>query len=223
MYSIPFFFQPILSKQYPTGLIPVHCKRLYPLLELKKNLLFFPYRLPVSSQKGEIVMKIPFLTQIYERFKGHPKYPDHTVESVDLQRYAGKWYEIAAFPSWFEKGCRCSTAEYILKDGYVEVRNTCRKNGKISVATAKAYPVPGTDNSQLKVCFMWPFKGDYWIIGLDEDYQHALVGHPSKKYLWILSRTPEISDETYRTLVETARSKGYDVKKLRSADQLCFP
>jgi apolipoprotein D and lipocalin family protein len=141
-----------------------------------------------------------------------------TVEKVDLERYMGRWYEIASFPNWFQKDCTCTMAEYELKGDHVSVRNSCRKGssqGKLDVATGKAYPVSGSNNSRLKVQFFWPFKGDYWILALDDDYQYAMVGHPGKKYLWILSRTPQMPDTVYRGLVETADQKGYDVSKIK--------
>ena len=154
---------------------------------------------------------------------GHSRQSRQTVEKgVDLSRYAGRWYEIAAFPAWFERGCRCSTADYIHMDEYVEVKNSCvRDDGDIVVHSAKAFPVPGTDNTQLRVRFIWPFKSDYWIIALDENYQYAMVGHPGKKYLWIMSRTPDMEETVYQSLVEKALSKGYDVQKLRRVDQSC--
>jgi len=165
-------------------------------------------------------MKIPFM----DRFMGgRSEHPDHTVESVGLNRYAGKWYEIAAFPAWFEKGCQCSTAEYIHMDDYVEVTNTCRREGRLSPQTASPHPVHGTNNSQLRVRFIWPFQSDYWIIALDEHYQYAMVGHPEKKYLWIISRTPHMDDDTYQSLVKRALAQGYDVHRLERTDQSCLP
>jgi apolipoprotein D and lipocalin family protein len=145
-----------------------------------------------------------------------------TEKRVDLSRYAGKWYEIAAFPAWFERGCRCSTASYIHMDEYVEVKNSCvLDNGETAVASGKAFPVPDTDNTQLRVRFIWPFKSEYWIIALDDDYQYAMVGHPQKKYLWIMSRTPSMDEAVYQSLVEKALSQGYDVEKLQRMDQSC--
>jgi len=155
---------------------------------------------------------------------GPPK-EAHTVSSVDLQRYAGTWYEMASFPTWFQKGCLCTTAEYAVRGDYVEVKNSCRKGsatGELDVSTAKAWAVPGTGNSQMKVQFFWPFKGDYWIIALDENYQWALVGHPDREYLWILSRKPRMEESLYRELVEKAKKKGYDVTRLNRTDQSCF-
>ncbi len=158
--------------------------------------------------------------------KSSVKTADQTVTSVDLSRYMGKWYAISSLPAWFQKGCYCVTADYSLEEGYVKVVNSCRKgasDGPLKASTAKAFVVPDTGNSQLKVQFFWPFKGDYWIIALDEDYRWALVGHPCKKYLWILSRTPEMDEKTYEMLVETARVKGYDTERLERILQDCPP
>jgi len=152
------------------------------------------------------------------------KEPPDTVEQVDLKRYSGKWYEIASFPAPFQKDCYCTTATYADKEDYVEVLNACRKGsptGPLEVARANANPVPDTGNAQLKVQFFWPFKGDYWVVALDPDYRYAMVGHPAKKYLWILSRTPAMDEGTYQSLVAVARSKGYEVDKLRRAVQTC--
>jgi apolipoprotein D and lipocalin family protein len=149
----------------------------------------------------------------------------HTVSEVDLDRYMGKWYEIASFPTWFQKGCFCSTAEYSMEKGYVRVENSCSEgspDGKRKSAVAKAFIVPGSGNSRLRVQFQWPFKGDYWIIALDENYQYAMVGHPDRKYLWVLSRTPQMSEDHYSRLVEIARSKGYAVENLKKSDPACL-
>jgi apolipoprotein D and lipocalin family protein len=152
--------------------------------------------------------------------------PLTTVPSVDLQKYIGKWYEIAAFPQRFEKGCHCTTAEYEITDkGYVRVVNSCRidsPQGKLKVARGKAFVVNGSNNSKLRVQFFWPFRGDYWIIDLAEDYSYAVVGAPSRTYLWVLSRTPKMEDALYRQIVERCAEKGFDVNKLVLTDQSCF-
>jgi apolipoprotein D and lipocalin family protein len=150
-------------------------------------------------------------------FRG-PDFGDQTVARVDLERYMGKWVEIASFPAWFQRDCFCTMAEYELRGDHVSVKNSCRKGsseGELDIAMAKAFAVAGSNNSRLKVQFFWPFKGDYWIIALDDNYQYAMVGHPNREYLWILSRTPEMSEDVYQSLVETARGKGYDITKLR--------
>jgi apolipoprotein D and lipocalin family protein len=150
--------------------------------------------------------------------------PLETVKSVDLNKYMGKWYEIALFPQSFEKGCNCTTAEYTFEKGYVRVENSCRKesvNGKLTKATGKAFVVKGSNNAKLKVQFFWPFRGKYWIIDLADDYSYAVVGAPNRKYLWILSRTPKISDELYLQIVSRARDKGFDITKLVKTNQSC--
>lgn len=152
--------------------------------------------------------------------------PLETVESVDIQKYLGKWYEIALLPNRFEEGCHCTTAEYSLIDEEtIKVVNTCNQDsadGEIDQANGKAFVVEGSDNAKLKVQFFWPFKGDYWILELDEDYQYALVGSPSREYLWILSRTPTLEEEILTQLKESAEQKGFDTSKLIYTDQSCY-
>ncbi len=153
------------------------------------------------------------------------KYADQTVPSVDLKRYMGRWYAVASLPAWFQEDCFCVMAEYTLEKDHVKVVNSCRKgapDGAMKVSTAKAYVVPGTGNAQLKVQFFWPFKGDYWIIALDDEYQWAVVGHPCRNYLWIMSRTPTMDQKIYDMLVETAESKGYPVAELLRIPQDCL-
>lgn len=151
--------------------------------------------------------------------------PLDTVESVDIQKYLGKWYEIALLPNSFEEGCHCTTAEYSLIDSNtIRVVNTCNQdssNGEIDQAKGKAFVVEGSNNSKLKVQFFWPFKGDYWILKLDKDYKYALVGSPNREYLWILSRTPQLENEIIDELKSIAQNKGFDTSKLIYTDQSC--
>lgn len=147
-----------------------------------------------------------------------------TVPYVDLKKYAGKWYEIASFPQRFQKGCYCTTADYTLTDkGYVVVENACNKDsvdGKKSVIKGKAFVVENSGNAKLKVQFFWPFKGKYWIIDLAEDYSYAVVGHPSRNYLWILSRTPSMDYTTYKQITSRLKEKGFDITKLKRTKQI---
>jgi apolipoprotein D and lipocalin family protein len=147
-----------------------------------------------------------------------------TVPYVDLKKYAGKWYEIASFPQRFQKGCNCTTAEYTLSDkGYVIVENRCNKgsiNGKQSYIKGKAFVVENSGNAKLKVQFFWPFRGKYWIIDLADDYSYAVVGHPNKKYLWILSRTSKMNDSTYKQIISRIQEKGFDVSKIERTKQI---
>jgi len=147
-----------------------------------------------------------------------------TVPQVDLDKYVGTWYEIAAFPQRFQKGCHSTTATYSKTDkGYIIVENRCRKdsiNGKESSIKGKAFIVPDTGNAKLKVQFFWPFKGKYWIIDLAEDYSYAVVGHPNRDYLWILCRTPQMDDQTYTAVVDRIKEKDFDMTKLRKTVQV---
>jgi apolipoprotein D and lipocalin family protein len=151
------------------------------------------------------------------------KPPLTVVDSVDLERYLGKWYEIASYPAWFQKGCTGSTAEYsMMSDGKIQVVNRCRKeslDGPLKESKGKAEVVDTATNAKLKVWFFWPFKGNYWIIDLNPDYQWAVVGEPSRKYLWILSRTPTVDAAIYQGILERLPQKGYDPAKLRRTDQ----
>lgn len=141
------------------------------------------------------------------------------VSEVDLERYLGTWYEIARLPIRVQKGCHATTATYTKrKDGRIGVLNKCYKdgfNGALKEAEAVAWVVDEQTNAKLKVQFFWPFSGDYWILGLDqEDYQWALVGSPDRDNMWILSRTPTITKAREEMILSIARSKGFDLTEL---------
>jgi len=151
-----------------------------------------------------------------------------SVPAVDLTRYAGRWHEVARLPNRFEKACdRNTTADYeLLADGAIRVVNTCRRaDGSLMRAEGRARLAdPRGSTSRLKVRFAPAFLsfipmvwGDYWILDLTPDYGAALVGDPSRKYLWILSRTENLDEATYASLVSTARAQGFDVARLRRA------
>lgn len=151
----------------------------------------------------------------------HP--PLAVVDHVDLPRYMGRWYEIAKYPTRFEKGCHGATADYTLRpDGKVDVVNRCRKGsmtGEEEVAKGVARSVDSKTNAKLKVWFQWPFEGNYWVIDLDPDYRWAVVGEPSRKYLWILSRTPHMRSADYDGILSRLPSKEYDPAKLEKMAQ----
>lgn len=145
-----------------------------------------------------------------------------TVQHVDVQKYMGKWYEIASFPQSFQKGCACTMAEYSLNDnGTVKVSNSCNVDGKKKNSTGKAWVTDKNTNAKLKVQFFWPFSGKYWIIDLADDYSYAVVGHPNRKYLWILSRKRNMDKSLYDEIVARTAAKGFDVSKLNITDQSC--
>lgn len=147
-----------------------------------------------------------------------------TVKNVDINRYMGTWYEIARFPHSFEKGLVGVTATYTLrKDGKIDVLNQGYKgslNGKHSKATAKAKIPNPDDPGKLKVYFFFLFGADYFILELDqENYQWALVGSSSMNYLWILSRQPLMDEGVYQMLLNKAKERGYDTRKLIEVEQ----
>ena len=137
------------------------------------------------------------------------------VPHVELEKYLGKWYEIAHLPARFQEGCTDTTATYTLsKDGSISVLNECIRNGKVKQAKGKAKVVDKSSGAKLKVTFFRPFYGDYWIIKLGNDYNYAVVGTPNRKYLWILSRTPQMDDNLFSQLIEFVKSKGFSVQNL---------
>ena len=143
---------------------------------------------------------------------------------VDLNRYAGLWYEIARYENGFERGCEGVTAEYTLReDGLVGVRNTCRQggvDGEPRVAEGRARVVEGSDGARLKVSFFGPFfLGDYWVLDRADDYSWSIVGEPSGRYLWLLSRSPTPAQATRETMMSRTRALGYDLSLLRPVDQ----
>lgn len=146
-----------------------------------------------------------------------------TVKELDLNRYLGKWYEIARFPHSFEKNLVGVTATYSLRDdGKIKVLNQGYKNsldGELSVAEGKAKIPNKLEPAKLKVSFFWIFYGDYNVLELDENYQYVMIGSSSDKYFWILSRTPQMSPDVYEMLLEKARKRGYNLDKLLKIPQ----
>lgn len=140
--------------------------------------------------------------------------PLPTVKKVNINRYLGTWYEIARYKSYFEEGCIDSRATYSLKkNGEIKVVNECIKNGVLSKATGVAYTT-NMSNSKLKVSFFRPFYANYWILMLGHNYQYALIGDPSRKYLWILSRTKTINKKLKKKILSKLSEFGYTEKKL---------
>ncbi|MEZ7935237.1 MAG: lipocalin family protein [Sulfurospirillum sp.] len=140
-----------------------------------------------------------------------------TVSSVDLERYLGRWYEIARFDHRFERGCSEVEAFYTLRDdGMIGVKNSCflADENRTKEAHGRAYIVDEKSNAKLKVTFFWPFYGNYWIIDLAEDYRYAVISEPSQEYFWILSRTPQMTQDDINHIVHYASTLGFDTSKL---------
>ena len=152
---------------------------------------------------------------------GHIDINTSTVKKLDIPRFMGKWYEIARYEHTFEKGMTHVTAEYSLKpDGKIQVINKGIKNGKAKEIVGKAkQPNPIEYPGRLKVSFFLWFYSDYYVLELDNDYQYAIIGSSSDKYLWILSRTPELPKETLDKLLANIKQRGYDLSRLIFVEQ----
>jgi apolipoprotein D and lipocalin family protein len=151
--------------------------------------------------------------------------PPTVVPSVDLNRYKGLWYEIARLPNFFEKKLKCVSATYTLRDdGRITVLNQGNylSDPKKSTSSKGVAWIPDKASpAKLKVQFFWPFSGDYWIMELDKDYRYVLVGDPSFKYLWILSREKKMDEATYNMLLRKAVNNGFDIKTIIRVEQDC--
>lgn len=156
-----------------------------------------------------------------------PKPKLEPVSALDVPRYMGRWYEIAALPNPFQKNCFGTYADYTAQaDGSIVVLNRCHKNsldGPLQGVEGKAWRPDASLPGALKVQFFWPFSGDYWVLALDEQYRWAVVGQPKRKYLWILSRTPTMEAATYASLCDRLAAWGYDKKDVHKTVQLPAP
>lgn len=142
-------------------------------------------------------------------------------KSVDISRYLGRWYELARYEQGFQKNCEGVSADYALReDGKIAVLNRCRKpDGKISDANGRAKIVDTATNAKLKVSFFGPFYGDYWVMDHADDYSWAIVGDPSGRYLWILSRDATPGQARIDELIARAGAMGYDTSMIRITKQ----
>lgn len=151
-----------------------------------------------------------------------------TVDYVDLNRYTGLWYEIARIPNSFQDQCIANATAYykILEDGSIEVINSCEEeDGSLDTAKGIAYVVDTVTNSKLEVSFVKIlgfnlFWGDYWILGLGDNYDYAVVGTPSRKYGWILSRERNMSEELLDDAFTILKNQGYDRSKFKETLQI---
>ena len=155
--------------------------------------------------------------------------PLTTIAALDVPRYMGTWYEIAKFPNWFQKKCVADTsAQYSLQpNGTVQVVNRCRKeNGEMDQAIGEARQIGAATSPRLQVRFApawlsWlPLAwGNYWVIDLDEQYQLVAVSEPTREYLWVLSRTPQVSDQAYDALLLRLKAQGLSLDRLERSRQ----
>lgn len=142
---------------------------------------------------------------------------------VDLKRYVGLWYEHARYENRFERDCEAVTAEYRRRpDGMIEVVNSCHKaavSGPLKVAKGRAKVVEGSQDAKLRVSFFGPLFGDYWVLDHADDYSWSIVGEPSGRYLWLLTREPKPPPAQREQLIRRVRELGYDTGLLRTTAQ----
>lgn len=173
------------------------------------------------------MIKLLFMISILSMNHFAQQNPPSTVNSVDIKKYTGLWYEIAKIPNRFQKQCISgTTAQYTLReDGRIDVVNSCiEADGSIDRAEGLARIVDKKTNAKLEVSFFsilgWrPVWGDYWIIGLDENYQWVVVGTPNRKYGWILSRTPQLDNKKNEELFQILKDQGYDPSDFEMSKQ----
>lgn len=140
------------------------------------------------------------------------------VRSLDVQRYAGTWFEIASLPVSQQEGCVDTRATYDLEaDGRFTVKNVCRdaESGELREAEGVAWIADADTPAKLKVRFFWPFRADYWVLELDPDYEWVLVGTPDREHAWILSRNPRLDEEILGRLVDRLQRDDYPVDRLQ--------
>ena len=185
----------------------------------KNNIPKATYKIAKIAVGGALLVGLGMATMAYAQPKDLK-----AVDKVELDRYLGVWYEVARKPLSFQKKCaRDITARYTLNEnGNVVVDNRCYStDGTLNQSLGEAYVQNAPYNSKLKVSFLpdsirWlPFgRGDYWVLKIDSDYQTVLVGEPKRKYLWVLSRTPDVDPNTLNEYLDYAKSVGYDLGDL---------
>jgi apolipoprotein D and lipocalin family protein len=139
------------------------------------------------------------------------------IEKIDLKRFGGKWYSLYSIPTMFDKGTYETTVTYTLnKDGYYNCFTMAKKDdNQWHTYNSKLFPDKAA-NGEMEAQFLWPFKVDYWVIDLPEDYSYVVVGHPDHKFLFIMSRKPTMDKQLHDELVEKCKEMGYPVNELTS-------
>lgn len=145
--------------------------------------------------------------------------PIQTVPQVDLPRFMGQWYVIAAIPTFIEKDPYNPIEEYTANtDGSIATTFSFHQggfNGPFKIYHPTGFVVPDSGNAEWKMQFVWPFKSEYLIVYLSDDYQHTIIARNKRDYVWLMSRSPKMDAQTYRELVSKIEAMGYDIRKLR--------
>ncbi len=145
-----------------------------------------------------------------------------TPKTIDLNKYSGKWFVVSVIPTRFDKDWNNVTETYTLNDnGKIDIYTTYIKNGKTEAdhVTSKGFPNKKSNNVKWKVQFVWPFRADYLIEEVADDYSYTVVGHPKKKFLYIMNRTGKMNDELYHAIVKRFADKGYNMAELKKMTQ----
>jgi apolipoprotein D and lipocalin family protein len=176
-----------------------------------------------SIKGGAAVMSI--MTMMAVLFSGcAAKLPPlKTAKSVDIQRFMGDWYVIANIPTWIEKGAHNAVESYRLdKDGTIATTFTFRKgafDGPLKTYKPRGFIIDATGNAEWRMQFIWPFKSEYLITYLNEDYTRTIIARNKRDYVWIMARTPAIPEEDYAALVAELGRQGYDTALLQKVPQ----
>jgi len=148
--------------------------------------------------------------------------PLTSVRWLDLQRYMGKWYELARYPNWFQHDCRSDViAEYYQTgDDVIQMVLSWRAmGGQMRTVKGTARVIDPVTCARLKLNLFKPYSGKYWVIDLGPDYEYAVVGEPERHYLWVLARQPELDARTYQAIMENIRAAGYEPANLKATPQ----
>lgn len=179
----------------------------------------------IALTVGVALVALPCATIVGAQVPGAKVRP---VEHLDVERYMGRWFELARYPNRFQKKCTGDVVVFYASrpDGRIDVRNTCATaKGPIEANGVARRVSANGPASVLEVRFapaflsFLPVWGDYWVLDLAPDYSTAVVGTPDRDYLWILSRTPDVDAPTYARLIEAARTQGYDVSRIERTPQ----
>ncbi len=177
--------------------------------------------MPPVLQPSLVIVAFAGLVSLSSGCASHAPLP--VVQSVDLERSQGLWYEIARLPHRLERNCVGATAQFTLHDdGTAQVIGHYFKGsleGPRKEVRAKVWSVDPQTNAKVKVRFLWPLTDEYWVIGLAPDYSYAVIGEPTREDLWILARAPLMDDKTYQSILADLITKGYDISRLERPPQ----